>query len=286
MKRSIIFCILVLLFNCTYAKDISYLKNSNSGVNSLLRSTVKKQHPGLSYNIMETKRCGKCKTYLSLLHFHSNKGRFDGLSTTCKKCSSDAYHKRRNYTTPYIADLQGEIWKDVVGYEGHYLVSNLGRIKSTLRMVNMGGGIRRASPKLLTGSICKGYRTVLLTTENKRQYLLAHRLVAIAFMPNPKNHYVVNHLDSNPLNNCVSNLEWTTFSGNMQHASKFGNMRKGAFHPSARAVEQYTWDGVYITEFSTISEAVKNTTGSSYGIWAACTGNGNHSGGFRWRYKT
>ena len=91
-----------------------------------------------------------------------------------------------------------EIWKDCKGYEGLYQVSNLGRIWSIKRQ------------RYLKGCGDKdGYLRVNLTAKNgKVKTERIHRLVAIAFIPNPLGLPVVNHKDENKQNNAVDNLEW------------------------------------------------------------------------------
>lgn len=77
--------------------------------------------------------------------------------------------------------------------------------------------------KYLKGSIKNtGYKMALLSIDGKKKDYAIHRLVAEAFIPNPNNKPVVNHKDGNKLNNCVSNLEWTTYSENRTHAVKTG----------------------------------------------------------------
>lgn len=77
--------------------------------------------------------------------------------------------------------------------------------------------------KYLKGSIKNtGYKMALLSINGKKKDYAVHRLVAEAFIPNPNNKPVVNHKDGNKLNNCVSNLEWTTYSENRTHAVKTG----------------------------------------------------------------
>lgn len=112
-----------------------------------------------------------------------------------------------------------EIWKDVQGYEGQYQVSNLGRVKSLKRKLDNG---RSVSEKILNSSSKKktqdGYLMVALAGRTFR----VNRLVATAFIPNPDNKSVVNHIDGNKENNKADNLEWTTVSENMLHAYRFG----------------------------------------------------------------
>lgn len=102
-----------------------------------------------------------------------------------------------------------EAWKDIVGYEGKYQVSNLGRVKS----------FKHRKPHIMVGSVSHdGYQLVLLSSGGKNIGKSVHRLVAQAFLSNPNNYPVVNHKDGNKLNNIVDNLEWCTYSENILHS--------------------------------------------------------------------
>lgn len=77
--------------------------------------------------------------------------------------------------------------------------------------------------KVLKPSIDKdGYEKVVLTKNGKRKTYRVHRLVAMAFIPNPYSKKTVNHIDGNKLNNCVDNLEWATHKEQKEHAIKHG----------------------------------------------------------------
>ena len=94
-----------------------------------------------------------------------------------------------------------EIWKDVVGYEGDYMVSSYGRVKT----------IKFGRNKILgCGVDNRGYTHTTLFKGGKRETRNVHKLVATAFIPNPNNYPQVNHKDENKINNNVSNLEWCT----------------------------------------------------------------------------
>ena len=111
-----------------------------------------------------------------------------------------------------------EIWKDVVGYEKLYQVSNNGKIKSYKRSGTNG--------KILNGEVDEwGYIRVTLSKNSKIKKHKVHRLVAEAFILNPNNFLQVNHKDGNKQNNCVDNLEWCTASYNTKH-SYINNLNK------------------------------------------------------------
>lgn len=117
-----------------------------------------------------------------------------------------------------------EIWKDVVGYEGLYLISNLGRVKSVTRKTPDGRTIsgKIMSPYLNNG----GYFMITLSMFNKKKRLLIHRLVASTFIPNPDNKPQVNHIDENKQNNCVNNLNWMTNKENQEHGTRTDRQAK------------------------------------------------------------
>lgn len=103
--------------------------------------------------------------------------------------------------------MENEQWKDIPGYEGRYQVSNHGRVRSLLFCRNG----RILKPDIVSN----GYARVHF--QFKKTFLL-HRLVASAFIPNPKNLATVNHIDGDKTNNHVSNLEWSSYSDNMRHS--------------------------------------------------------------------
>jgi len=107
-----------------------------------------------------------------------------------------------------------EIWKDVIGYEGLYQVSNLGRIKS-LKF----NKIKYLSIKR-TNKI--GYINVVLFNNLSKKSFYIHRLIAISFIPNALNKPDVNHINGIKTDNRLCNLEWTTTKENVNHATFYG----------------------------------------------------------------
>lgn len=100
-----------------------------------------------------------------------------------------------------------EIWKEIVGFEGLYWVSNFGRIKS-----------KRKIRKICT-SKC-GYSVVNLSNSKTFKKFYIHRLVASAFINNPNNYNEINHKDENKTNNSVENLEWCDRNYNCTYGTK------------------------------------------------------------------
>ena len=102
-------------------------------------------------------------------------------------------------------------WKDVKGYEGIYLVSNTGEIRSLKYNKNL-------KPFLTHW----GYLRIVLNKDKKTKTTFVHRVVASAFIPNPDNKPQVNHIDGNKQNNRVENLEWVSDKENKIHGFKNG----------------------------------------------------------------
>jgi hypothetical protein len=106
--------------------------------------------------------------------------------------------------------MEEEIWKDVVGYEGKYKVSNKARIWSNL------------SKRYLKQIEYIGYMSVILYFNSKNRTEKVHRLMAKAFIPNPENKPQVNHLNGIKNDNRLENFEWVTNSENQLHALRIG----------------------------------------------------------------
>lgn len=120
-----------------------------------------------------------------------------------------------------------EVFVDIPGYEGYYQVSNYGNVRSLDRVIKEKTG----KTQTLKGRVLKqrtnpgGYRYIELGKNGTKVTFAIHHLVAQAFMPNPGNKRTVNHIDGNKLDNSLINLEWATYSENLEHAYKTGLRR-------------------------------------------------------------
>jgi len=165
-----------------------------------------------------------------------------------------------------------EIWKDVVGYEGLYQVSNLGRVKSLERTVvntkswifkNTNGEQKRKEYIMKKSCDSLGYVRVTLQNKlkNDRKTYKVHRLVAIAFRENKNNLRCVNHINGVRHDNIVENLEWCTHKQNTQHAIVvLGNTRKGIAkpQPKLRMKTLVYKNGKKYKEYESITKALED----------------------------
>ena len=178
-----------------------------------------------------------------------------------------------------------EVWKDVVGYEGFYQVSNNGNVRSVDRQVRCSNSVRFYKGKIL--SQCKddhGYFRVLLAKAGKHKSSQVHRLVAEAFIQNPNNLPEVNHKDENPGNNCIDNLEWCSKNYNLE----YGTGRKRSVKAQHRKkVLQIDFEGNLIAEFDGVNSAARSIgkPKDATSITKCCTGKNQTAHGYIWRYK-
>lgn len=166
-----------------------------------------------------------------------------------------------------------EEFKEVIGYEGWYWVSNLGNVKSKFRQ--------------LKPYINKyGYYVVNFSKENRMKPFYVHRLVALHFIDNPDNLPQVNHKDECKTNNCVTNLEWCTPQYNHDYGTR--NERTGHSQMNkqgSKALLQYDLQGNFIKEFPSVHEASREFGKSRANISSCANGFRNQAYGFIWKFK-
>lgn len=178
-----------------------------------------------------------------------------------------------------------ETWKDIRGYEGIYQISNLGRIKSLVRVknnydINTISLVKVTIPeKIRKPQLSKdGYYRVGLTKNKKQTYFQVHRLVAEAFIPNPDELPQVNHKDENKLNNCVENLEWCTSKYNANYGTRNERQRKKLYKP-VRCIET----GIIYESLMSASDATGVNIGN---LSSVCNNRVGYktTGGYHWEY--
>ena len=176
--------------------------------------------------------------------------------------------------------LDGEEWRDVVGYEGRYLVSSHGRV--------VGTPINRKTPKIILqrSNECYRYLSVVLWGNDKKYHShFVHRLVADAFIPNPNNKLYVDHIDTDASNNKASNLAWATQHENLSNPLT-RSRRVGSKHnitpPNRRKIVQLK-NGCVVKVYEYISAASKDGFSESC-IIRCCQGLLKHYKQFQWMY--
>ena len=171
-----------------------------------------------------------------------------------------------------IVCMTNETWKPIKNYEGLYEISSLGNVKS------LEGKSNHKKSILLKPYIGKdNYYQVKLQKNKKIENKRINRLVAEAFIPNPKNKPQVNHIDCNKMNNNVDNLEWVTESENAIHSYKFNKKR-------LTGVNQYTLKDKFLKKYESLSEAARETKIKYQSIQKVCKGEYKQAGGYIWRY--
>ena len=190
-----------------------------------------------------------------------------------------------------------EIWKPIRDYEGLYEVSNLGRIKRL-------GNDKNRKEKILKPYKNKlGYLRVTLSKDNKVKYMFIHRLVAIAFIPNPENKPCIDHINTIPSDNRVENLRWATYKENMnneltkeklsgENSNNYGKPRseeikkkisesqKGGKNPKARGVFCYELN----KSWNTSAEVSRELNIDSSNITKCCKGKCKSVKGYHFCY--
>ena len=184
---------------------------------------------------------------------------------------------------------EGEVWRDVVGYEGLYKVSDRGNIYSVERISLQGikiGGVT-LKPAYNTG----GYLKVVLYKNGVRKTKSIHRIVAEAFIPNPESLPQINHKDEIKDNNNVENLEWCTSKYNNNHGTRL----KRSARTKSKKIRAINVETGEVLTFNSGVEAMEkgyfrgNVSSACRGIYKNASGelvgDGRTYKGYRWYYE-
>lgn len=179
--------------------------------------------------------------------------------------------------------LPDEEWRDVVGFEGSYMVSSFGRVASLQRVRRINKNFRTLPFKIIKPTIAKcgkNYFRVsyILKDRESFKHITAHRLVANHFLPNPDNLPEIDHIDANPLNNKIDNLRWSTRESNQNNPitkQRMSDAKKGTFNNGKSKKVVQLLNGSYIRTFNSSREAGRN--GYSEDCVNACCNKKNKS---------
>lgn len=153
-----------------------------------------------------------------------------------------------------------KIYKPIEGYEDLYEVSDEGNVRN-----------KTTGRLLKPGRTNRGYLFVNLCKDGISKFKTIHRLVALAFLPNPNNYQQINHKDKNRSNNNVDNLEWCTNQYNVDYSI-------------SKPVNQYALDGRLLNTYKSTSEAERQTGVPHQNICYCCLGKRLSAGGFIWKF--
>ena len=164
--------------------------------------------------------------------------------------------------------LPGEEWRVAVGLNGDYIVSSFGRMASLPRVIMRGGRPYKKRGTLMKPRLNKhGYYVVFCRKDGKYVFCPIHRVVAKAFIPNPYNKPVVDHIDTNRTNNNVLNLRWCTLSENNLNPITQKKMIQNAPLLEKRPIVAIGIDG-HIEHFESYSDAAR--AGYKMGCFRRC----------------
>lgn len=172
-----------------------------------------------------------------------------------------------------------EIFKPIIGYEGLYEISNLGRVRSLDRVIVDKKGVHQHfKGQFITPFLTKGgYYEVMLSKNKVRRVFLLHRLVATHFLGECPEGCEVDHINRDKTDNRLENLRYVS------HVENCVNRNNNRDHLKKKVL-QYTLDGCFVREYPSMEEAANAVGGFKSNVWACCRGKAKSAYGYLWRY--
>lgn len=174
--------------------------------------------PDYFFKEFSTYKVGTVENSTSLMHMaHKKPFKLEDFSL---EALMDLEDKNEYEDVAIIVD--NEVFKKIDGIDG-IEVSNSGKIKFLSKKIIDTNGNERIYKEKIKDKFAinsSGYKKISYYNDGEFKNYYLHRLIAMAFIPNPENKPFVNHKDGNKLNNNIDNLEWCTHSENIIHAYK------------------------------------------------------------------
>lgn len=186
--------------------------------------------------------------------------------------------------------LDGEEWRDIVGFEGYYIISSYGRCVSLDRVYeDMNRTSKHIKQRLMSFSmVANNYLQYRLWKGNKQYNVLAHRCVAEAFIPNPNNYPEVDHIDTNKTRNTVDNLRWCSRSMNQRNPitrKRNSESKQGKFFGTTKPVVRINpKDAADVKFYISAAEAHRVDGFNQNKVCAVCRGERRLHGGYFWMW--
>ena len=182
-------------------------------------------------------------------------------------------------------DAIDEAWKDVLGYEGLYKVSNYGKVLSVKRGI------------ILKQWMVRGYLYVPLNKNGRQKNVRVNRIVARAFVENQSGYDCVDHINGDRADNRANNLRWCTYLQNSNNPITRENLSKakkgennpfykvfGKDHCSSKQVKQFSLDGTFIRLWACAADVSRELGIQFSNISRCCHGRSNSAGGYIWEF--
>lgn len=179
-----------------------------------------------------------------------------------------------------------EIWKPIKGYEGYYEISSYGRLRSCDRIIVQGKNFLHLKGRFMCPSICRstGYYITTLSRNGIKKRKLLHRLIAKAFIPNPDNKPMIDHINGVRTDNGIENLRWCTNRENLTFpiASENRIKCKAPISKKVAQIDRYTQKVIKV--FRSTGEVHRQLGFKSPNISRCCRGEKPTAYNYIWRY--